>query len=413
MNNKSFKITLLKTVLRLMSQVVLWRHQPFVIGITGSVGKTTTKDVIVHILKKHKKIYYTKKNYNNEIGVPMTILGVNDDINSVHAVVAIVVKWIKIMFSRCYPEILVVEMGVDRPNDMEYLTSIIQPDISVLTAISYAHSEFFEDIGEIVKEKQKIITNMKESGVAVVNYDEKNNCSINRFSNNRMITYGINEKATFTASDMEVCFYECHNTGLSFKLRYDGKVIPVRLNYIIAQHLVYSILAGLAVATELGFNMIDVIGEIADFKSSPGRMRLADGKNDSIIIDDTYNASPRAMFAAIKTLEQSPYKRKIAVLGDMRELGDISRAEHEKVSEQLIKANIRDIFLVGDEMKFAYNKLRKNHDMIVTHFNTSDEASDCVMNYVKPGDIVLVKGSRGIYMENIIQKLVINDSEIA
>ena len=408
MDDKSFKITLLEKMLRYMSRVILWHHKPFVIGITGSVGKTTTKDVIVHILKKHKTIYYTKKNYNNEIGVPMTILGIDKDIDSIEAFVMVIVMWIKKIFSKQYPEILVVEMGVDRPGDMEYLTSIVQPDISVLTAISYAHSEFFDDIDAIVKEKQKIVTNMKKTGVAIVNYDDKNTRSVGRYVDNHIITYGINDKAEFIASDIEVCFHKCHNTGLSFKLRYDGKVIPVRLNHVIAQHLVYAILAGLVVVVELEMNMIDVVGEIADFEGSPGRMQLLDGKNGSKIIDDTYNASPNAMSAAIKTLEESPYKRKIAVLGDMRELGRISKVEHEKVAEQLLSSGIREIFLVGVEMKFAYDKLREDNAIVVAHFDTSNEAVEDIEDCIQSGDVILVKGSRGIYMENIVKELLSN-----
>ncbi|XLQ19829.1 MAG: UDP-N-acetylmuramoyl-tripeptide--D-alanyl-D-alanine ligase [Candidatus Moraniibacteriota bacterium] len=409
MNGKSIKIRMLEKILGFISKSILWRYNPYVIGITGSVGKTTTKDVIVHILKKHKQIYYTKKNYNNEIGVPLTILGVNKDIKSIFSIFYIFGVWITKMIYCKYPEIVVVEMGVDRPGDMDYLTSIVPLDISVLTAISFAHSEFFSSIDEITREKQKIVTNMKKGGIAIINYDDKNVVSVlNKVDT--AITFGKSDGADFVATDIETCFYSCHDRGLSFKLNYKNKIIPVRLKNVIAEHFIYSVLAGIAVAEHLKLNIVEVMNDVYDFQTSPGRMQFFEGIKGSKIIDDTYNASPKSMSAAIDVLNNIEGSRKIAILGDMKELGDISQREHQKIARQLQEIKIDEVFLVGEEMKYAVTILKKSN-ISVSHFDESVNVCDKIRDVIKSEDTILIKGSRGIHMENVVKELILNKSE--
>ncbi len=410
MIDKPVKNRIFERVLRLMAKVVLLRQKPFIIGITGSVGKTTAKDMITHILSAQKTVWSTRRNYNNEIGVPLTILGINRDVNSFAGVLFIIYRWIYAVLTTEYPEILVIEMGVDRPYDMDYLMGFVKPDIAVLTAISYAHSEFFDSIKEIIDEKQKLIILMKSGGTAVINYDDKNVRTVMQKTNNHIISYGTMENADVTATDIELCFRQCHTTGLSFKLNYKGKMIPVRLHNICARHMVYATLAALAVADVLHINIIEAVNDIADVITSPGRMRLLEGKNDVLVIDDTYNASPKAMQAAIDTLGSAPAHRKIAVLGDMRELGKCSVKEHQKVAKYVRDNDINVIFYVGNEMHHAYIISRDEHKECY-HFIDVTEAIDTVSSYVEQGDIVLVKGSRGIHMEKIVRAIVHDPSQ--
>lgn len=396
--------------MKYMAKTVLWRRKPIVVGITGSVGKTTTKDMIAHILREHKKVGYATKNFNNEIGVPLTILGMEKDIQSIAGVCNVLKHWAVAMFGVSYPEVVIVEMGVDRPGDMEYLLSIVQPDISVLTAISFAHSEFFHSIEEIAAEKQKIITHAKKSTIAIVNYDDRYARNVRDKTSGPVLFYGKNEEALYCASDVEVCFRQCHTTGLSFKLNYDGKVIPVRLHHLCAEHLIYATLAALTVAHQFHINMIEAVGDIADFVTSPGRMRLVEGKNDVLVIDDTYNASPKAMKAAIITLNSVPALRRIAVLGDMRELGSVSKEEHLKIARVISKCDIHAVFLVGDEMRVAYEELVRSHKNVWHADRSTDVVSD-VLVYVEQGDVVLVKGSRGIHMEEVTRRLAQDPSQ--
>jgi UDP-N-acetylmuramoyl-tripeptide--D-alanyl-D-alanine ligase len=402
---KSFKIKILERILCIMAKSILWRQKPFIIGITGSVGKTTTKDMIAHILSDHKRIWVTQKNYNNEIGVPLTILCVEKNINSLIGIFHIMNKWLHAFFTRNYPEIVVVEMGVDRPGDMDYLMSIVSPDIAILTAVQHAHSEFFRSVKDIANEKQKIVTKMKKSGKAIINTDDHNVRSVEKKTSAYIISYGTNPPVDFLASDIEVCFGQHDLTGLSFKLNYKGRVVPVRLQNVIAQHMIYAALAALAVADTLQINIVETIRSITDFVSSPGRMRLLQGKNDVLLIDDTYNASPSAMGAAIITLANAPAVRKIAILGDMRELGKISHKAHEDIAHDLINAGIDAIFLVGKEMRAAHRILIEKDINNVHHYGTSSEAISDVKRFVEQGDLVLIKGSRGIKMEYIVREL--------
>ena len=402
---------MLEWILKRMSISVLWRQKPFVIGVTGSVGKTTTKDMIAHILDEHKSVWVTKKNYNNEIGVPLTILCIEKNINSITGIFHICGKWIWAMLTSRYPEILVVEMGVDRPGDMDYLMSIVVPDISVLTAVSHAHSEFFSSVEEIANEKQKIITKMKRGGVAIINADDHHVKKVDKKTDVEIISCGTQVGADFYASDIEVCFREHDLTGLSFKLNYKGRVMPVRLKNVIAEHLIYAALVAIAIADKLQINVVEAVSNIKDFVSSPGRMRLLDGKNDTLIIDDTYNASPKAMSAAINTLQSAPAFRKIAVLGDMLELGMISQKAHEKVAGQLLKTDVNIVFFIGREMKYAFEKVKKNNSIESHHFSLASDAVKSVAKRIDQGDVILIKGSRGMKMEQIVRKVVIDDSE--
>ncbi|MEA3323405.1 MAG: UDP-N-acetylmuramoyl-tripeptide--D-alanyl-D-alanine ligase, partial [Patescibacteria group bacterium] len=339
------------------------------------------------------------------IGVPLTILGIEKNINSISALIIILLNWLKLMIFSQYPDIIVIEMGADRPGDMDYLTSIVSPDIAILTSVAYAHSEFFDDINAIANEKQKIVLNMKNDGTAIINYDDIHVRNVMNKTKKQIVSYGTQKNADFIATDIDICFHQCHTTGLSFKLNYKGKTIPVRLDHVIAQHFVYAALAGLALADTIGINIIDVIGNIASFQSSPGRMRLLDGYNATVVIDDTYNASPQSMEAAIATLHSAPGERKIAVLGDMRELGDVSQRQHQKIAQQLQKIKVDIVFLVGKEMRITYDELQ-GRDIKVEYYSNSGDVKNDVIDLVQTGDIILVKGSRGIYMEKIVATLV-------
>ncbi len=410
MYQKTLKLSIYESLLRWMARIVLWRHKPYIIGITGSVGKTTTKDMIAHVLQGHKSIGYTKKNYNNEVGVPLTLFGIDRDVNSISGVFYTFYKWLSVLCVAKYPEIVVLEMGVDRPGDMDYLMNFVSPDISILTTIAPAHSEFFPSVEHIAQEKQKIITKMKNGGVAIVNADDRNVVNVCDKTKNRCVTYGTDTHANFSATDIEVCFQQCYTTGLSFKLNYDGKVIPVRLSNLCADHMVFAALATLAVAHELKINLIEAVSDLADFVTSPGRMRLLTAKNDALVIDDTYNASPKAMKAAVYTLGRIPAKRKIAVLGDMRELGKVSVAEHKKVATYIVENKIDAVFFVGEKMHDAYETLQQR-TIEKIYFPDAKSAVEHVVKYVEQGDVILVKGSRGVHMESIVQRIVNDPSQ--
>ncbi len=407
--NKKITTRICERVLYFMAWCVLRRQKPFIIAVTGSVGKTTTKDMIAAVVATEKTVRCTQKNYNTEIGVPLTIFGVGYSVNSMKSMCGVVRAWLASVFTDFYPDVLIVEMGVDRPGDMDYLMNLVQPDVSVLTSVAYAHSEFFASIEDIAQEKQKIVTLMEKKGVAIVNGDDKHVKSVVSHAPVHTMLYGTHKSHDFYASDIDLCFWQCAVTGLSFKLNYDGKVIPVRLQNVCAKHLVYAALASLAVAEILHINVVNAAGTLMDFVTAPGRMRLLEGMNGSLVIDDTYNASPRAMEAAIDTLAEATSTQKIAILGDMRELGKVSQKEHENIAHLLRKHNITHCIFVGEEMKYAYDVL---HDTCsASYYMSSLDAVEEARKYAQPEHIILVKGSRGIHMEYIARALVLDDTQ--
>jgi UDP-N-acetylmuramoyl-tripeptide--D-alanyl-D-alanine ligase len=412
---KSFKIKFLEFNLKWLARFILWRHQVCVIGITGSIGKTTTKSAIYHLLKTKFQVRETKKNYNNEIGVPLTIIGAESGDDSIRA-------WLKVFYQAIktiiglgeYPKILILELAIDRPGDMQYLLSIVKIDIALVNHITNAHQEFFSNQDAIAKEKGKIVENLKLTdcgGVAILNRDD---CRVRKMAtrtNGEVMTYGFSDEADLYASGIVSLFDKGKFQGLSFKLNYEGKVIPIRLHHILAEYHIYAILAGIAVANVLKMNIIELAETISSVRPPVGRMNLLDGLNSSLIIDDTYNASPRAMSSAMKTLFEIKSKRKILVLGDMLELGSVSEKEHQKIIQNSQKADI--IFLVGRRMQEASQFLNiKSDGKIIQFFNNPMEAGEALLPIIQEGDLILVKGSQGMRMEKVVEKIIENKKDI-
>jgi UDP-N-acetylmuramoyl-tripeptide--D-alanyl-D-alanine ligase len=291
-----------------MAKLVLTKYKPEVIGITGSIGKTSAKDAVYFVLSKKFNVRRNIKNYNNEIGVPLTIIGFESPGKSVAKWFWLKVKFIKLMIFRDknYPKILILEMGVDRPGDMEYLMSIVKCNIGVITMIEPVHLEYFGTISKIQNEKSLLIKNLKENGWAIFNYDNEKSRELIEQSRNKIITYGFDKKADVQARELFFSFHEKFDqgdsennlAGVSFKLGYKGSFIPVRLPNVVGKAAVYSALAGASVGLAHGLNLIDISESLKSYKPPKGRMNIIKGLYNSLIIDNTYNSSPRAVIAA-------------------------------------------------------------------------------------------------------------------
>jgi len=402
---KSKKIKFLEIVLRWMAVAVLKRCQPTIIGITGSVGKTSTKEAIFSVLSKKFNVRKSEKNYNNEVGIPLTILGSESGGGSYLLWLGVFIKWLGVIcFPRKFPEIIIVELGVDHPGDMEYLTSFIKPIIGVVTNVSGSHLEFFGSVEKISKEKGVLIDRLPVGGKAILNMDDENVAEMQKRTKADVITYGFSKKAQLNA-DMIVYNYDDNQkpAGISFKLEYDGSSVPVRLPYIFAPHQVYAALAAIAVGLDFKMSLLDAVVALEDFHSPVGRMNLLAGIKNTYIIDDTYNASPFSVSAALEVLEKLGAQRKVAVLGDMLELGSESEKSHIQLIEKVLDMGVEKIILVGRRMEKAIKNNFLQNDILV--FVNPEIAGYKLQEIMHEGDLILVKGSQGMRMEKVVEEI--------
>jgi UDP-N-acetylmuramoyl-tripeptide--D-alanyl-D-alanine ligase len=423
-NEKSKKLLILEKILRFMAVVVLKKYKPKIIGITGSVGKTSTKEAIYWVLASRFRTRRSEKNYNNEIGLPLTIIGSETRGRSLKGWLSVFIKWLGIvLFPIKYPEILILEMGADRPGDISYLTSFVKPQIGILTDISSSHLEFFKTLEGVLKEKSILIKNISENGLAVLNIDNNYISKFKSQSDNpkktfRISTYGFSETADVVASDLSFNYSSGERKeikGVTFKLSYRGSTLPMRLNHILAKSHIYIALAAVCVGLEFDLNLVDISQSLEDFTLPSGRMALVSGIKGTMLIDDTYNASPVSTTSALELMEKIEAPRKIAVLGDMLELGEDTEPGHKKVAEKFLEIQ-GDIFIgVGKRMNFAIEEFKKRNveSERFFHFSSPIEAGRKLQEMLKEGDLVLVKGSQGMRMEKIVEEVMAEPQKAA
>jgi UDP-N-acetylmuramoyl-tripeptide--D-alanyl-D-alanine ligase len=280
MHNKPKKLIYLEKTLRFMAVSVLKKYHPKTIGITGSVGKTSAKEAIFTVLGSHYSARRNGKNYNNEIGLPLTIIGAETGGNSFWGWTKVFLKWLGIIiFPVKYPEVLILEMGADRQGDIKYLVDFIKPQIGVITDISGSHLEFFGSLEGITKEKGYLAKHLEGKGTAILNIDNSQLKKLKSQTGSKATTFGFSEEADVRATDISYNYSKDENElkGLSFKLNYKGTSMPMRLNNVLAPHSIYSALAGVAVGIELGLNLVEIGEALENFTLPNGRMNLIRG----------------------------------------------------------------------------------------------------------------------------------------
>jgi UDP-N-acetylmuramoyl-tripeptide--D-alanyl-D-alanine ligase len=284
-----------------------------------------------------------------------------------------------------------------------------------LTDIGISHLEKFKTRQNLATEKGHLLRSIQSNGLAVYNYDNKIVREIGEKIAVSAIGYGFEEGADMLATDVVVKLEVDENfqkiDGIIFKLNYQGKVLPVRLENHISKGVIYASLAAFSVGEYFGLNLIEMIEILRDFKPCAGRMNILKGKNNSVIIDDSYNSAPDSVKIALENLSKIKAQRKIVVLGDMLELGDKEEKTHRNVGK-LLKDNKIDLFIaVGDRMKWTKEEFDKiKSDQETVYFNSPIEAGDFIENLMKAGDLILIKGSQGMRMEKVIEKI-LSDSE--
>ncbi|MBU1179172.1 UDP-N-acetylmuramoyl-tripeptide--D-alanyl-D-alanine ligase [Patescibacteria group bacterium] len=399
-------------ILTLEARAVLWRYKPKIAAVTGSVGKTSTKEAAAIVLGRKFSIRKSQKSFNSEIGVPLVVLGLeNAWLNPLLWCVNILKGLSLFLFKHNYPEWLILEMGVERPGDIERLVSWANPHVAVVTALAEipVHVEFFAGPKELFNEKAKILKHLKIDDYAVLNCDNDTVCDLKNKIRAKIISFGFGEGADLVASN-----YRVTPEGISFKVDCDGSSIPVRLSNVFGKHHVYPALAALAVGKAAGINFVEMSDALLSYLPPPGRLRLLKGVKNTSILDDTYNSSPMALRAALETLADIPVYpaeggagRKIAVLGDMLELGKYTIEAHRAMAEYILKAGVEIVFTVGPRAKFIAEALRENgfKKKNIFEFSGSVEAAKEVEKIIKEGDLILLKGSQFMRMEKIVEEI--------
>lgn len=403
---------ILQLKLKYAAKLILAKYKPDVIGITGSVGKTSTKEAIYKVLSSKNNVRRNVKNYNNEFGLPLTIIGADSPGRNIFGWFLVFFKALKLILfkDKNYPQILVLEMGIDHPGDMKYLNSIVECKFGVVTTVGTVHAENFDSLEELRKEKAELIKNVLKGGWSIINYDDESTRKMINESKAKVLTYGLDAKAQIKAQEINFSFQEEGLKGLSFKMLYNGSVVPMMLPNVLSRSSVYNALAAAAVGVAYGMNLIDISTALRDFLPPQGRMNLIPGVKNTIIVDDSYNAEPKSMKAALETLKMIPKKddaRKFAVLGDMLELGKYSEEKHREIGQEVVVSDADKLIVVGerarDIARGAESAGMKRDDIF--QFSNSEEAGKFIQNRIKQNDIILVKGSQGARMEKIVKEI--------
>ncbi|MEI7810135.1 MAG: Mur ligase family protein [bacterium] len=399
-------------ILRLESKLILWKYKPKIVAITGSVGKTSTKDAVYAVLSAVTYVRKSEKSFNSEIGLPLTILGCPNGWNNPYTWLKNVLKglWLFI-WPHKYPKWLVLEVGIGKPNDMKKTASWLKTDAVIMTAIGETpvHIEFFNSRKHLVEEKSELIKTLKKDGILVLNADDETILGMKSKTKCRIVTYGFSDGVDIRGS-ADTIFYNSENEleGVIFRVdEKNGSSLPVIIDGVFGRNHIYASLATLGFSYGLKLNMLNATNALKNYEVPPGRMRLLKGINNTKIIDDTYNSSPFACEAGLKTLgEIKSNGRKIAVLGDMLELGKHTKEAHENIGK-VVKDICNILVVVGPRsqaIKDGAIEAGMNTEDIF-EFKNSHEAGEFLKTFVKENDIVFMKGSQGMRMERAVEAI--------
>lgn len=347
-----------------------------IVGVTGSVGKTTTRQMIATVLSGCTDVYQTQGNQNSQIGVPITLSRMEKD-----------------------AKMAVLEMGISEEGQMEILSSLVQPKICVVTMIGVAHIEFMKTQENIRKEKLSITNHMQEGGVLFLNGDDKLLAEYKNQTGVTTFTYGISEDCDYRAENLRQ-----ENYQYVYDYVHGDKRIPVVLNAL-GKHNVGNSLVGLAIADYMGFDVAKAAEGLAHFEGLRQRLIHIPGKYT--IIDDTYNASPDSMKASIQVLEDLEAEgKKIAVLGDMFELGENEVEYHKQVGEFLADKKIDELVVVGELSQHIMQAVKDAESAIKCYtFKDNGEVALYLLSVMQPEDVVLIKGSNGMHLNEVVNNM--------
>ncbi len=381
----------------------LKRHKPKIIAVVGSVGKTSTKLAITTVLKQRFRVLVQEGNYNADVSVPMTIF---DLPMPPAARLKSPTEWLKQLW---YMELkihrpflfdaLVLELGTDKPGDIEHFRKYLRPDIAVVTAVTPEHMEFFKTIDAVAQEELSI-TNFSE--LAIINRDDIDETFARYVNNSNIDTYGTSGVAEYhyLTEDFEA------GTGFAGKFvspEFGEQQVVLKLA---GEHNVKAAVAAGVVGIKMGLSQTEIVNGLTAIRPVQGRMNILRGLLDSTIIDDTYNSSPAAAVAALQTLYLFPSKQKIAILGSMNELGEFSQKAHEEVGTMCDPTLLDWVVTIGEDAEKFLAPAAAKRGCQIRSFKSPYEAGAFVHSVLHPHATILAKGSQnGVFAEEALKIL--------
>ncbi len=397
-------------IITLEARFVLKKYKPKIIMVTGSVGKTSTKDALYTALQKSFHVRKSEKSYNSDIGVPLTILGRPNAWYSAREWITTMSEGLALIFlPHKYPEWLIIEVGADKPGDIRSILSYVKPTVVVVTRLPDVpvHVEFYRSPKDVMEEESMPAQLLDENGLLVINADDANMQHLKETTRATVLTVGMHHAADVVFSKELTIEERGMPHGVAFHLTYKGNDVPFVLHGAIGRQHVYALALASAVALHCGVNLVDLSEVFAHHETPPGRMRVLPAIKGATIIDDTYNASPIAVEEALNALrELSVSGKRIALLGDMLELGSYSKEMHEKIG--VLSASVLDVLgIVGvRSQSVASTALGEGmSEAVVFQYEDSRKAGKDFEMRIEEGDVILIKGSQSIRMERAVKEL--------
>ena len=397
--------------LALLARAVVRRYRPRIVMVTGSVGKTTTKDAVAAVLAERFYVRASEKSFNSEFGVPFTIFGVgNPWSNPLEWFTTVKNALALLILPNHYPNMLVLEVGADRPGDITNILRIITPDVVVITHLPEipAHVEAYASPEAVREEEFSPAYALRAAAPLIISADDLYALDSAVRTPARCISYGVAASADVRVSD--IGFYELGGkiAGMRSSVQFAGERVHLVVKGSVGATQLQSSAAALATALALDISLPEALTALESYEPPPGRGRLLAGKNDSIIIDDSYNSSPAAVEEALATLKAFPNaKRRIAVLGDMLELGRYSSMEHARIGA--FASDSADVIAAVGVRSRVFATAAKDAEVLL--FDNARAAAPALADFVRPGDVILVKGSQSIRTERIVKALLADPSD--
>jgi UDP-N-acetylmuramoyl-tripeptide--D-alanyl-D-alanine ligase len=412
-------ISFILAYFRFFAKLQLLKINPIIVGITGSAGKTSTRDAVFATLKDKYKVKVSYK-ANSETGIPLNILGLTpENFTPLEWVKLILLCPVKIITNWKKYDVYLVEMGIDSPlppKNMSYLLSILKPNISIMLNAAPMHSQPFDFLVKtnnkdqrakeltklIANEKGKIVTQINSNQTAILNIDQKELEDLIPNIKAKLTSFGKSLNA-----NIKITNYKLNKTGSEFSFLVKQSRLALSFqNQVLPKHFTHTFAAAIGVGLTLNMTLNQIKSSLEkNFKLAPGRSSLIPGINNSLIIDSSYNSSTKPAIDMLDLLHKIPGNRKLALLGDIRELGEVSQTEHQKVINHAMTI-CDEIFLVGPQMKEFALPLIEKSKIPAKWFKNGYQAADFLQSKLKKDDVLLVKASQNtLLLEITVEKL--------